>query len=90
MNRKTYINNFGRKLKSWDREIAKLEKKAEKITQTLHKRIDAVRQQRENAAAKSTDLLHSSEEAWVEIKNGAEVVMNDLKKTFRKAKAKFN
>jgi len=89
MNRKTYINNFGRKLKSWDREIAKLEKKAEKITQTLQKRIDAVKQQRENAAAKTTDLLHSGEEAWGEIKNGAEVALTDLKKAFRKAKSKF-
>lgn len=89
MNRKTYIDNFGRTLRTWDKDIARLEKKAEKITRTLHQRIEALKQQRENASAKTTDLLHSSEDAWVEVKYGAEVAMNDLKKAFRKARAKF-
>ena len=89
MNRKSYIDNVGRKLHSWDRDIAKLEKKAEKITRTLHQHIEELKAQREHAATKTTDLLHSSEEAWVEVKNGAEQAMNDLKKAFRKAKARF-
>ena len=89
MNRKTYIDNFGRTLRTWDRDIAKLEKKAEKITKTLHQRIEELKKQREHASAKTTDLIHSSEDAWIEVKYGAETAMNDLKKAFKKAKAKF-
>ncbi|MEI8186317.1 MAG: hypothetical protein WCG19_06455 [Chlorobiaceae bacterium] len=89
MNRKTYINNFDRTLKTWDKDISKLEKKAEKITRTLRQRIEALKQQRDRASEKSTDLLHSSEDAWLEVKKGAEMAMNDLKKAFQKAKAKF-
>ena len=89
MNRKTYIDNFSRTLKTWDRDIAKLEKQAEKITKTLQQRIEELKKQREHASEKTTDLMHSSEDAWHEVKYGAEMAMNDLKKAFRKAKAKF-
>jgi CHASE1-domain containing sensor protein len=89
MNRKSYINSFDRKLRSWDKDIAKLEKKAERITRTLHQRIDELKQYRASAAAKSTDLLHSSEEAWAEVRYGAEQALIDIKKAFRKARAKF-
>lgn len=89
MDRKSYIDSLGRKLRLWDKDIAKLEKKAEKITRQLHQQIDELKRQREHAASKTTDLLHSTEDAWVEVKYGAEEALNDLKKAFRKAKAKF-
>ncbi|NTV05273.1 MAG: hypothetical protein HGA59_02020 [Chlorobiaceae bacterium] len=89
MDRKEYIDNLGRKLKLWDKEIAKLEKKAEKITKRLHQQIDELKQQREHAASKTTALLHSTEDAWQEVRYGAEVAVNNLKKAFRKARAKF-
>ncbi|MEI7748346.1 MAG: hypothetical protein WCI81_04650 [Chlorobiaceae bacterium] len=89
MNRKSFIDNFDRKLRSWDKDIAKLEKKAERITRTLRQRIDELKQRRTTAAAKTTDLLHSSEEAWAEVRYGAEQALCDFKKAFRKAKAKF-
>jgi hypothetical protein len=89
MNKKSYIDNFDRKLRSWDKDIAKLEKKAEQITRTLHQRINELKQHRATAAAKTTDLLHSSEEAWVEVRYGAEQALSDFKKAFRKARAKF-
>ena len=89
MNRKSYIDNVRRKLSSWDRDIAKLEKKAEKVTRTLHQHIDELKAQREHAATKTTDLFHSSEEARLEVKKGAEDAMFDLKKAFRRAKARF-
>jgi uncharacterized protein YoxC len=89
MERKGYIDNLDRKLRSWDKDIAKLEKQAEKITKKLKQQIDELKKRREHAASKTTDLLHSSEEAWQEVKNGAEVAMNDLKKAFKKARAKF-
>jgi flagellar hook-basal body complex protein FliE len=89
MNRKIYISNFDSKLRSWEKDITKLEKKAEKITRTLQQHIDGLKQHHESAASKATDLLHSSEEAWAEVTYGAEQAMNDLKKAFRKAKAKF-
>jgi ABC-type hemin transport system substrate-binding protein len=89
MNRKTYIDNFGRKLQSWDKDISRLEKKAEKLTKTLHAHIDELKEHRDHAATKTSVLLHSSEEAWVEVKYGAEQALNDMKKAFRKAKSKF-
>ena len=89
MNRKSYIDNFDRKLRSWDKDIAKLEKKAERISRSLHQRIDELKQRQAAAAAKTTDLLHSSEEAWAEVRYGAEQALIDIKKAFRKARAKF-
>ncbi|EAT58554.1 MULTISPECIES: hypothetical protein [Chlorobium] len=89
MERKLFINKFDRKLRSWDRDIAKLEKRAEKITQNLKKHIEEVKLHREATATKAADLLHSSEDAWMEMRKGAEVALNDLKKAFRKAKSKF-
>ncbi|NHQ60950.1 hypothetical protein G9409_10225 [Chlorobium sp. BLA1] len=89
MERKLFISKFDRQLKAWDRDIAKLEKKAEKITQNLKQHIETVKHQREAASTKATDLMHSSEEAWNEVKYGAERAMTDLKKAFKKAKSKF-
>lgn len=89
MERKRYIDGFDKKLRAWDKDIAKLEKKAEKISQTLQERIVTLKKHREAAASKTTDLLHSSEEAWMEVKNGAEAALNDLKKAFKKARGKF-
>jgi hypothetical protein len=89
MNRKLYINKFDRKLREWDKEIAKLEKRAEQITKTMHQRIEELKEYRHHAAAKSSDLLQSSEEAWIEVKYGAEEALNDLKQAFRKARGKF-
>lgn len=89
MERKIFINKFDRQLRSWDRDIAKLEKRADKITQNLKQHIEVVKHQREAASTKAADLLHSSEDAWMEMKKGAEIAMNDLKKAFKKAKSKF-
>jgi DNA repair ATPase RecN len=89
MDRKSYIDSLGRKLKSWDKDIAKLEKQADKITKKLQQQIEELKQHREHAAAKTTDLVHSSEKAWQEVKYGAEEAMSDLKKAFRKARSKF-
>ncbi|MEI8033358.1 MAG: hypothetical protein WCH05_08440 [Chlorobiaceae bacterium] len=89
MNRKGYINSFDRQLKAWDKDIAKLEKKAEKITRSLQQKIEALKHQRDAAAARTRDLLHSSEDAWQEVRHGAEAAFNDLRKAFIKAKAKF-
>ena len=89
MERKRYIDSFDKKLKAWDKDIAKLEKKAAKITQTLQERIATVVRHRDAAASKTTDLLQSSEEAWVEVKQGAEGALNDMKKAFKKAKGKL-
>jgi len=89
MNRKTYIDNFDRKLRAWDKEIAKLEKKAEQLNWTLQQRIEALKHRRDKATAKTTDLIHSTEDAWREVRNGAEDALDDLKKAFRKARSKF-
>jgi hypothetical protein len=89
MDRNAYISKLNKKLRSWDKEIAALEKKAEKITKTIRQHIEELKQQRENAALKTSNLLESSEEAWVEVKEGACEAMNELKKAYRKAKAKF-
>lgn len=89
MDRNAYIGKLNRKLRSWDKEIASLEKKAEKITRTLQQRIEELKQQRENASLKTSNLLETSEDAWLDVKNGVSDAMSDLKKAFRKAKAKF-
>lgn len=89
MDRKRYIEGLSCKLRSWDKDIAKLEKQAEKVTKKLHQQIDELKKHREHAAAKTTDLVHSSEKAWEEVKYGAEEAMSDLKKAFRKARSKF-
>jgi hypothetical protein len=89
MERKVMIAKLEKQLRTWDTEIARIEKKVMKITTDLNERLDELKQ-RKNAAVKRTEvLLHSSEEAWGELKDGAEDAFRDVRKALKKAKAKF-
>ncbi|NTU92253.1 MAG: hypothetical protein HGB01_06135 [Chlorobiaceae bacterium] len=89
MERKTTIARLNRQLKTWDADIARIEKKVQKVTSDLHDRLDELKKRKEAALKRTDALLHSSEEAWGELKEGAEDAFHDVRKAMRRAKAKF-
>jgi t-SNARE complex subunit (syntaxin) len=89
MNRKDTIDRLNRQLKSWDSEILRIEKKVQKLTNDLHQRVEDLKKKKESAQTRTEELIHSSEDAWKELRKGAEQAFSDVKKALKKARAKF-
>jgi len=89
MERKATIAKLNRQLKTWDADIASIEKKVHKLTRDLQDRVDDLKQRKEAAMKQTEHLLHSSEEAWGELKEGAEEAFHDVRKALRRARARF-
>jgi ABC-type hemin transport system substrate-binding protein len=89
MDRKATIDRMNRQLHKWDCEIARFEKRARKVTSDLQQRVEVLQQRKHSAQSHTEALVHSSEDAWKELKYGAEKAAKDVKKALRKAKSKF-
>ncbi|MGR5144024.1 hypothetical protein ACQKPX_20430 [Photobacterium sp. DNB23_23_1] len=93
MDRKELINNLHKKLLNWNEDIDKLEVKAQHASgeakRDLEKTLTELKQRKEEAKAKITDLQHASDSAWEEIKKGADEALDSLKRSFESAKSKF-
>jgi chromosome segregation ATPase len=93
MERKELIKKLSAKLKKWDTELTKLEAKALKAkeeTQAKFKeQIVELKKKKKIADKKLKELEQSGEEAWEELKSGAELVFDDLATTFKAVISKF-
>ncbi len=89
MERKATIAKLHRQLKTWDTEIVQIEKRVHKATRDLHDRVDELKQRKDAAMKQTEKLLHSSEEAWGELKEGAEEAFHDFRKALRRARSRF-
>lgn len=91
--RKQYIDKMAAQLKEWDDKIQKLQAKADKAKADARteyqKEMQQLQQKRTEARDKLQQLQQAGDEAWEELKTGAEKSWNDLKSAFENAKAKF-
>lgn len=83
------INELQAQLKAWNAEIGKLEDKAKKSEANdqlaLRVYIKELREKHDIAQAKLDTLFKEiAEELWEELKEGALLAINSLKKTFEK------
>lgn len=89
MERKATIAKLNRQLKTWDADIARIEKKVQKATRDLQDRLEELKHRKNAAMTRTEALIHSSEDAWGELKEGAEEAFQDVRKALRRARSKF-
>jgi len=91
--RNAYINKMKAKLDEWNADIAKLEAKADGAEADMkimyNEKIDALKEQRENAAAKLMEIRNASEGGWEDIKAGLENAWDSLGNAVKSALSKF-
>jgi uncharacterized coiled-coil DUF342 family protein len=91
--RNEYIEQLKNKLDEWNAELAKWEAKARGAKTDLQieyeMRLDALRKQRDEAAARLKEVQASSGEAWKELKAGADSAWAAMREAFDKARAHF-
>ena len=91
--RDEYVAKLKVKLDDWNKDIDKLEAKAEHVKDDVkdkyQEEIEVVRQQRDSVKEKATELINSSEEAWEELKTGVEAAWHKLTEAIDRAHSKF-
>jgi len=91
--RHTFIENLKQQLDAWDADLAELEAKAATVKEELKSGyehdIASLRQQRDEAARKLTELRTATDEAWDSLKQGGEMAWSDLKSAFANARSKL-
>ena len=91
--RDAYIQKMKAKLDEWNADIAQLEAKADgaeaDMKMKYNEKIDALKKQREEAAAKLVELRNASEDAWEDIKVGLESAWDSLGSAMKSALSKF-
>lgn len=91
--RQAYIEKLEATLKEWDSQISKLSAKVKKVKADIkidyNNKLDHTKAKREELASKIQDLQLSGDDAWQAIKDGADLISSDIKKTFDNIKSKF-
>lgn len=91
--RKEYIDKLAAQLREWDSAIQKLEAGAEKIKVEargeFQRQIRELREKRNEAGEKLDNLKQSGEEAWQDLRSGADKLFADIKSTFERAASRF-
>lgn len=91
--RNEYVEQLKNNLDKWNADLAKWEEKARGAKNDIkieyEMRLDALRKQRDEAAAKFRVLQASSDEAWQELKAGADTAWAAMRAAFDKARAHF-
>ena len=93
MSRKEFIDKLTAQLKKWDTEIEKLETNAKSASAELkadyNQQIQELRSKKATARDKLGEVKRASEEAWKELRSGAEKAFDEMKNTFDRVVAKF-
>lgn len=91
--RDEYVAQFKAKLDEWNAEIDELAAKTEKAkAQSRQKYISqlaALRQKRDEAAGKLTEIQTATGESWEAFKSGAEQVRKEIESTLQESKEAF-
>ncbi|MBA7576961.1 hypothetical protein ES708_18807 [subsurface metagenome] len=93
-NREEYIDKLAARLKKWDAEIRKLEKKAEKaktdVKAKYTEKADELRAKKESIQQKARDYRDANEETFNSIKVVIEDSLTNLTKAINDTFAKFS
>lgn len=91
--KQAYQEKMEAQLKEWGAKIDELKAKAEKAEADAkleyHKRIDGLQAKRNAVEAKLAEVKASGEEAWENLKDGAERAWNELRSAVNEAASKF-
>lgn len=92
--RQQYIENIKSNLDQWNAEIDKLEAHA-KLAEAdakveYQKHLAELKQRRADVSNKLDALRNASDEAWEDIKSGAEMTLNTMRETLSSVISRFN
>lgn len=92
--RDDFVAQMQAKLDKWNAEIDELEAKARQqkaqMTADHHARLAGLKQKRNEAADKLSEVRNASEDAWERLKTGADQIWDDLKQTVQETKNAFS
>ncbi|WP_305907331.1 hypothetical protein Q9L42_016450 [Methylomarinum sp. Ch1-1] len=92
-NRSDYVKKMKAKLDEWNADIDRLEARAEAAQADLQieyqQQIEALKEERDEAAAKLKTLEAASDEAWEDIKSGVEMAWTSLHSAVDSAISRF-
>lgn len=91
--RHAFIENLKHQLDEWDADLADLEAKAanakEELKSGYQHDLATLRAQRDEAMRKLDELRATTEDAWGDLKQGADMAWADLKSAFARARGKL-
>jgi hypothetical protein len=91
--RKAYEEKYDAQLKEWSAKIALLNAKADKATAEAKieycKTLEALQGKHDAARTKLRELRAAGDDAWEDLKTGAENVWTEVKTSFNSAVSKF-
>lgn len=91
--RDAYVNKLKAQLDEWNAEIDRLEARARKAGADAsigyEKQAKALRRQRDDAKARLAEIQSAGQDAWQQLKKGADQAWADLKSSVEKAAASF-
>ena len=91
--RQEYIEKFKNKLDEWDSDIDELEAKAQRaradIKYEIEDQITSLRLKRDLARLKMSEIMDAGEDAWEDLKVGADEAWHSLKESIEKAWTHF-
>ena len=91
--RHDYIEKFKNKLDEWDADIDELEVRAQQTKAELETelvdQLASLRVKRDLAKLKLAEMMDAGEEAWEDIRQGADEAWASLKEALEKARAHF-
>lgn len=91
--RDEYLEKLKSKLDEWNQDLDHLEARASQVREDLkekyHAEIALVREQRDAIKARSSELLHSSGEAWQELRSGIDAAWKDLGEAIKRARDRY-
>jgi hypothetical protein len=91
--RKAYEEKLDAQLKEWSAQLALLKAKADNAKADAkieyYKIIEALQHKQNNARTKLQELKTSGDEAWEDIKTGAEKVLAEVKAAYHDVSSRF-
>ncbi|MGB5737520.1 MAG: hypothetical protein WBM40_24085 [Thiohalocapsa sp.] len=95
--REDYLNKLKTKLDEWDADIDRLEAKAREaqtnaqaeVQEQYRKQIDNMREMREEAMARYSEMQGAAADAWEAMAEGTEKAWNAWLAAFEEARSKF-
>jgi len=91
--RRAYEAKIAAELKEWNRQIALFKARADKARAEAkieyYKTIEVLEQRQAEASAKLEELTTAGDEAWKDLKAGAEKAWDEIKTTFHEAASRF-
>jgi predicted ATP-binding protein involved in virulence len=91
--RKAYEEKFDAQLKEWGAQIALLKAKADNAKADAkieyYKTIEALQHKQNDAKAKLLELKTAGDEAWEDLKKGAEKAWTEVKTAYHDASSRF-